>query len=63
MATNDKSIPLKRGLSKENPPTVKDYPGMNGKDAYSPLIGGVVNGRGLTTTKHTKPGAGRSKDL
>lgn len=63
--TNDcKSIPLKRGLSKENPPTVKTVTNMaDEKSAYAPLIGGVPNGRGLTTTKFTKAGAGRSKGL
>lgn len=64
MAKDNKSIPLSVGLSKANPPTVKVVGNMaNEKSAYAPLIGGVPNGRGLTTTRFTKKGAGRSKDL
>lgn len=61
---DDKCIPLSRGLSKENPPTVKTVTNMaNEKSAYAPMVGGVANGRGLTTSADSKKGAGRSKDL
>lgn len=59
--STSKSLPINKGLSREL--QGKTVPMADEKSAYAPLIGGVVNGRGLTTEKFTKPGAGRSKDL
>lgn len=50
-----KGLPLKEGLSKN----IQGKPmpqAAQEKSAYAPLIGGDPNGRGLTTTKFTKPG-------
>lgn len=59
--STSKSLPLKQGLSRQL--QGKTVPMADEKSAYAPLIGGVPNGRGLTTEKFTKAGAGKSKDL
>lgn len=53
---NCKDLPLKEGLSRK----LQGQPmpqAAQEKSAYAPMIGGDPNGRGLTTTKFTKPGA------
>jgi hypothetical protein len=50
-----KELPLNKGLSKE--PQGHSVPMAGSHDAYSPMVGGVANGRGLTRPGK-KQGAG-----